>query len=81
MSTFTVKIDCDNDAFDGPTNCEQEICRILRGIVKSIEREGFSGFYETVRDVNGNDVGRWALKASATGNPEIPQFRRLAVRS
>lgn len=60
MATFTVKISCDNAAFD---ECrEQEIARILGAIAERITREGLTGYYETIRDINGNDVGRFALK-------------------
>lgn len=61
MATFTVKFDTDNDAFaDGMQ--EYEIVRILRAIADKIEDRGCSGFCETIRDIYGNDVGRFALK-------------------
>lgn len=59
---FHLNIHCDNAAFEpvpGP-----ELVRILRAVADRIEREGFSGFYETILDVNGNDVGRFALKSA-----------------
>lgn len=61
MPTFTVKFECDNAAFDG-CDLAPEIVRILRSIADRVERDGPSGFFETVRDINGNDVGRFALK-------------------
>lgn len=32
-----------------------------RDIAARLDRQGNSGFYETIHDVNGNDVGRWKL--------------------
>lgn len=61
MTVFTVKFDTDNAAFDDG-NREAEIIRILRSIADRVERDGCSGFFETIRDVNGNEVGRFALK-------------------
>jgi hypothetical protein len=59
--TFTINMTCDNDAFqDGAL--ETEVARILREIIAKLENEGPSGFYETIFDENGNDVGRWRLK-------------------
>ena len=57
---FTVNIRCDNAAFDDAP--ESEIARILRDIADKLESDGASGFFETIRDINGNDVGRHALK-------------------
>jgi hypothetical protein len=49
-----VKIDTDNDAFhDG------EASRILRSIAEKVENGEATGKYQTVLDINGNDVGRW----------------------
>jgi hypothetical protein len=61
MATLTVKFDTDNSAFNAP-NYNNECARILRKIADQMEREGASGFYETIFDANGNDVGRWAVK-------------------
>jgi hypothetical protein len=57
---FCLTINCENDAFHpDPT---QELVRILREVAKRLERgESFSTF-QTLHDVNGNDVGRAALK-------------------
>lgn len=69
MTTFTVKFDTDNAAFaDGGRDAE--IVRILRAIADRVEREGCSGFYETIRDINGNDVGRFALKNADGSRPD-----------
>jgi len=57
---FTLSIDTDNAAFE-PDEAE-EIARILRALANRITREGLSGFFETIHDVNGNDVGQYALK-------------------
>lgn len=60
MTQFTVKMNTDSSAFD---ECrDQEIARILRNIADNIENNGCSGFYQTIYDINGNDVGRYALK-------------------
>lgn len=65
---FTLYVDTDNAAFDatrfgadgeGP---RYEIARILREAADKIERNGVAFASETIRDVNGNDVGRYALK-------------------
>lgn len=39
-----------------------ELARILRDTANRLERDGISGFFETLYDANGNDVGRFALK-------------------
>lgn len=83
---FMLTIDCDNAAFhddecrlgvgnwSGICDCDnmrREVSRILYKIATSIDGGGISGFFETIRDLNGNDVGRWALKA----NPDDPRFK------
>lgn len=48
-----------------PCGCialREELARILREIAREIDNDGLSGFYETIRDMNGNDVGRFAIK-------------------
>jgi len=63
--TFTLKVDCDNAAFeDDPA---PELARILREVADGIESgeprfAGWQGWFQTIHDVNGNDVGRFALK-------------------
>lgn len=59
---FTVKINCGNAAFEDAPTPDYEIARILRAIADKLEDDGSSGFYETIFDSNGNDVGRFALK-------------------
>lgn len=57
---FMLNLTADNAAFDpdpGP-----EIARILRKIADHIESGGEYEFFQTILDVNGNDVGRFALK-------------------
>lgn len=67
--TFTVNIDCGNDAFiehDYPTymSAGPELARILRKIADQVEGGGIDySWNQTIHDVNGNDVGRYALKA------------------
>lgn len=66
--TFTVKIDCGNAAFcdeaGNVTNdsAAPELARILREIADRIEAGTDYGWFKTIHDVNGNDVGRYALK-------------------
>ncbi len=62
MKTFTVKIDCENDAFQ--PDPASEVIAILLKIAARIQGEGLSGFYETIHDSNGNDVGRYAIKSN-----------------
>lgn len=64
---FTVRIDCNNAAFvdyEEATyeSAAPELARILRKIANDIENGGQFDFFQTIRDVNGNDVGRYALK-------------------
>lgn len=67
MTTFTVNIRCDNAAFaegDGatPESAAPELARILREIAKKIEDGYDYDKFQTIRDINGNDVGRYAIK-------------------
>lgn len=60
---FILHVHIENDAFqDG--NCGQELARILKDVAKKIENETGDDitFFQTVRDINGNDVGRFAIK-------------------
>lgn len=61
MPTFTVNLDCSSAAFED--NTEGEVARILREIADRVENRDakFPGFYQTIHDINGNDVGRWRL--------------------
>lgn len=58
MSAFHLTVHLDNAAFDP----RPELVRILRTIADSVEAGGYIGYYRTVFDVNGNDVGRFAIK-------------------
>jgi methionine aminopeptidase len=64
--TFTLKIDTDNAAFhdDDVSHPGVELARILRVIADDIESAEPSEYrqFQTIRDINGNDVGRYALK-------------------
>jgi hypothetical protein len=74
MAAFKMFINCDNDAFGEVTYDKLgrkwrdqiwrvEIARILREIADRVEFKGEGGgFYETIRDINGNDCGRFSLK-------------------
>lgn len=58
---FKLEVTCDNDAFE-PEPWE-ELARILREAADKLEREREAcKWFQTVRDINGNDVGRFALK-------------------
>jgi hypothetical protein len=59
--TFTINMTCDNDAF-AQQPAGFEVARILREIADKLEDKGPSGFFETIHDLDGNDVGRWRLK-------------------
>ncbi len=60
MSKFNLFIQCDNAAFD---DMPAEVCRILRSVADRIERDNeVPAMYQTIRDINGNDVGRYAIK-------------------
>jgi len=61
MAVFTLKFDTNNAAFDGD-DLAPEIARILRSIADKVEHVALSGFCETARDINGNDIGRYSLK-------------------
>lgn len=59
---FRLTVRCDNDAFT--PGAGRELARILRETASQIEDETDRDLwaYRTVRDVNGNDVGRMGLK-------------------
>jgi hypothetical protein len=64
---FKLNIDCGNAAFcdaDYPTyqSAAPELARILRKIADDIENGAQYDFFQTIHDVNGNDVGRYAIK-------------------
>jgi hypothetical protein len=59
---FTLYIQLGNDAFaDG--NEAAEVARILRYIARNIAHDdAVPRTFQTIRDINGNDVGRYAIK-------------------
>ncbi len=69
---FHLNIHCDSAAFhdeiEGDFSPEVELARILRRIADEIVGgkfsidENYGTSYETIFDLNGNDVGRFALK-------------------
>lgn len=61
MARFQLWINTDNAAFEGEDKAA-EVARILRDIADKVEREGVQWHFQTIRDVNGNDVGRFAEK-------------------
>ncbi len=58
---FKLTIETDNAAFE--EGREEEVARILHDVAKHLET-GHDDFtqYRTLRDINGNDVGRAAFK-------------------
>lgn len=74
MPRFTLTIDTGGAAFGEPTAEEirtgtyheaaPEIARILRAVADRIEERGAPWAFATILDVNGNDVGRYALKGA-----------------
>ncbi len=59
---FVVNLSTDNAAFED----DSELPRILRKIAADIEADPTRAWYfQTIFDVNGNDVGRYALKPSS----------------
>jgi hypothetical protein len=71
--TFTLTINTDNAAFgETPEEMREETARILRQVADRMSTNEvysslrYGDFYETVRDLNGNDVGRAAFKDTPT---------------
>jgi hypothetical protein len=60
---FRLAIETDNVAFNTPG---LEIARILRACADKIDQEGVGFQSQTIRDINGNDVGRYALKPQSS---------------
>lgn len=60
---FTLFFDMGNAAFeDSPA---EEVARILRAIADKVAGENdVPGFFQTIRDANGNDIGRYAAKTA-----------------
>lgn len=65
-NVFRLYVATDNAAFD--SDPRHEVTRILRECADRIEREGVGFPSQTIRDVNGNDVGRYAIKTQAQWN-------------
>jgi hypothetical protein len=66
---FRVYFATDNAAFGkNESEAAPEIARILREIAMRVEDGNFGFPSETIRDYNGNDVGRYALKTLAQWN-------------
>ena len=58
---FQLYIQCDKAVFD--ENPAREVSRILAEISQKIEsRDEVPTYFQTIYDVNGNDVGRYAIK-------------------
>ena len=71
---FTLTIDCGNAAFDDEGH---ELARILHELADSVAYPG-NGMQEakdTLRDINGNKVGRWEMAEPA---PPRDDFRGFA---
>jgi len=62
MKTFKLYIDLENDAFQ--PEASREIACILRLIAEKINNRTDEDLskYKTIFDINGNDVGRYAIK-------------------
>lgn len=60
---FRLYVTMDNDAFEESEGGCEELARILRHTADRMEqgRDDFH-WYQTLRDVNGNDVGRAGIK-------------------
>lgn len=58
---FRLTIRCGDDALAGSGDDGRELARILREIADKVEG-GAPWAYQTIRDINGNDVGRYSLK-------------------
>lgn len=56
---FQLYVHTDNAAFDDQAT---ELARILRLVADKIEQGEDYSMFRTIFDVNGNDVGRWALR-------------------
>jgi hypothetical protein len=52
---LVIEMETEGAAFEGCP--EDETARILREYADRIERNGFNGFQDLLRDVNGNTVG------------------------
>lgn len=58
---FRLHVTCDNETFE--LDPWGELARILREAANKLEAERDAcRWFQTIRDANGNDVGRFALK-------------------
>jgi hypothetical protein len=80
--TFKLTIDTDNAAFsddDDDMHADdqkaRETARILREVAARLERGDDFSMYQTLHDLNGNDVGRAAFK-NADGTPDRAPFSK-----
>ena len=60
MPRFTLNIDTSNAAFEDES--APELARILRRIADDIADGRKFDMFQTIQDVNGNDVGQYAEK-------------------
>ena len=61
MAQFRLTVDLDNAAFSDQYD-GQELARILRMVAQKIEDSGIPWYYQNIKDINGNIVGRYAQK-------------------
>lgn len=68
---FLLNVNCNNEAFifsddeSGNVTSDSasiELARILREIASKIENGADYNYFQTIRDINDNDVGRYAIK-------------------
>lgn len=77
---LTIRIDTDNAAFgETPDDRNAELARIVREISRNILTGSFTYGSETIRDVNGNDIGEWRVSADRIDR-DISRARRAAAR-
>jgi len=81
-TAFKLFIQCNNSLFEDEASTRVELARILREVAAKIENKNGNGnynlgFYQTIYDGNGNDVGRYALKdVSPKGDESYPKILR-----
>ncbi len=71
--TFRLEIRTENTAFEGELE-KLETARILREVADRLEAGQDFETYRTLRDINGNDVGRAAFK---TWNERTKTWERI----
>lgn len=55
---FKLTIDMDNVAFDDGSEYSNELVRLLASVTESVQ---MGKDFDSLRDVNGNLVGRWSI--------------------